>query len=95
VSSRKGNFWRLAVAGVALCYRWLSFCNGKLITANPLHGQRKLARRNEQRGGNNLLPGKVSQLHLFPTAQALDARPDTRSEAFNRRSTRSLNHPGS
>mgnify|MGYP007016029064 FL=1 len=86
---------RVACGHRGFCSRRLSFCNGKLIAADPLLGQRKLARRFGQRGGDELIPSNVNRPHLFPTAQALDARPDTRSEALNRRSNRSLNHPSS
>ena len=75
---------RIACGRRGFCSRRLSFCNGKLITAAPLHGQRKLARRFGQRGGDELIPSNVNQPHLFPTAQAWSAWPDTR---FERRSS--------
>jgi hypothetical protein len=74
---------RVACGHRGFCSRRLSFCNGKLITADPLHGQRKLARRIGQKGGDDLLLSKANQSYLSPAAQALGARPDNRSEALN------------
>jgi len=71
---------RVACGHRGFCSRRLSFCNGKLIAADSLHGQRKLVRRIGQRGGDELIPSNVNQPHLFPTVQALSAWPDTRSE---------------
>jgi len=38
---------------------------GKPITTNPLHDQRKLARRIRQKGGDDLLPSEVNQPLCF------------------------------
>jgi hypothetical protein len=51
--------------------------DGKLITADPLHCQRKLAQTIGHKGGDYLFPIKANQPHLFQTAQTLDALPDT------------------
>jgi hypothetical protein len=49
---------------------------GKLITADPLHCQRKLARTLVEKGGDYLLQIKANQPHLLQKAQALDALKD-------------------
>jgi hypothetical protein len=61
--------------------------DGKVITADPLHCQRKLGRVIVEKGGDYLLQIKGNQPHLLQKAQALDAlkgtpflptlRPDT------------------
>lgn len=50
---------------------------GKLITADPLHCQRQLARTIVEKGGDYLLQIKGNQPHLLQKAQALDALQDT------------------
>jgi hypothetical protein len=50
---------------------------GKLITADPLHCQRKLARTIVEKGGDYLLQIKGNQPHLLQKAQGLDALKDT------------------
>jgi hypothetical protein len=47
--------------------------DGKLITADPLHCQRKHARTIAQKGGDYLLQIKANQPHLLQKAQGLDA----------------------
>jgi hypothetical protein len=47
--------------------------DGKLITADPLHCQRKLARTIVEKGGDYLLQIKGNQPHLLQKAQGLDA----------------------
>jgi len=51
--------------------------DGKLITADPLHCQRKTARVIMEKGGDYLLQIKGNQPKLFQQAQALDALKDT------------------
>ena len=51
--------------------------DGKLITADPLHCQRKLARTIVEKGGDYLLQIKGNQPHLLQKAQGLDALKDT------------------
>jgi hypothetical protein len=51
--------------------------DGKLITADPLHCQRKLARTLVEKGGDYLLQIKGNQPHLLQKAQGLDALQDT------------------
>ena len=46
--------------------------DGKLLTADPLHCQRKTARLIVEKGGDYLLQIKGNQPHLFKQAQALD-----------------------
>ena len=47
--------------------------DGKMITADPLHCQRKTARLIVEKGGDYLLQIKGNQPHLFKQAQALDS----------------------
>jgi hypothetical protein len=51
--------------------------DGRLITADPLHCQRKLARTIVEKGGDYLLQIKGNQPHLLQKAQGLDALKDT------------------
>jgi hypothetical protein len=51
--------------------------DGKLITADPLHCQRKLGRAIVEKGGDYLLQIKGNQPHLLDKAQALDALKET------------------
>ena len=51
--------------------------DGKLVTADPLHCQRKTARVIVEKGGEYLLQIKGNQPKLFKQAQALDALQDT------------------
>jgi hypothetical protein len=51
--------------------------DGKIITADPLHGQRKVARAIVEKGGDYLLQIKGNQKHLLKQAQRLDALQDT------------------
>lgn len=51
--------------------------DGKLITADPLHCQRKLARTIVEKGGDYLLQIKANQPQLLQKAQGLDALQDT------------------
>lgn len=51
----------------------LEALDGKLITADPLHCQRKVARAIVEKGGDYLLQIKGNQKHLLKQAQRLDA----------------------
>jgi hypothetical protein len=51
--------------------------DGKIITADPLHCQRKVARAIVEKGGDYLLQIKGNQKHLLQQAQHLDALQDT------------------
>ena len=51
--------------------------DGKIVTADPLHCQRKTARLIVEKGGNYLLQIKGNQPHLLKKAQGLDALKDT------------------
>jgi hypothetical protein len=55
----------------------LETLDGKMITADPLHCQRKLARTIVEKGGDYLLQIKGNQKRLFKQAQRLDALQDT------------------
>jgi predicted transposase YbfD/YdcC len=51
--------------------------DGRLITADPLHNQRKHARTIVEKGGDYLFQIKENQPRLFKQAQGLDALHDT------------------
>jgi hypothetical protein len=51
--------------------------DGKLITADPLHCQRALARTIVEKGGDYLFQIKANQPHLLQQARGLDALPST------------------
>ena len=51
--------------------------DGKIITADPLHNQRKHARTIVGKGGDYLFQIKDNQPRLFQRAQSLDALQDT------------------
>ncbi len=55
----------------------LEALDGKLITADPLHCQRKAARTIVEKGGDYLLQIKANQKRLFKLAQKFDALADT------------------
>jgi hypothetical protein len=55
----------------------LEALDGQMITADPLHCQRKVARTMVDKGGDYLLQVKGNQKHLFNKAQKLDALQDT------------------
>lgn len=55
----------------------LETLDGKLITADPLHCQRKVARIIVEKGGDYLLQIKANQKHLLKQAQRLDALQET------------------
>jgi hypothetical protein len=55
----------------------LDTLDGKMITADPLHCQRKVARAIVEKGGDYLLQIKGNQKHLLKQAQRLAALQDT------------------
>jgi hypothetical protein len=55
----------------------LETLDGKLITADPLHCQRKEARTIVEKGGDYLLQIKANQKHLLNQGQRFDALQDT------------------
>jgi len=55
----------------------LEALDGQMITADPLHCQRKVARTIVEKGGDYLLQVKGNQQRLFKKAQKLDALQDT------------------
>lgn len=55
----------------------LQALDGHLVTADPLHCQRKVARTIVEKGGDYLLQIKGNQKHLLKKAQKLDALQDT------------------
>ncbi|WP_051076230.1 DDE transposase family protein [Verrucomicrobium sp. 3C] len=63
-------------AAVALLEK-LPALDGKIITADPLHCQRRQARLIVEKGGDYLFGIKGNQRRLLQEAQALDALPDT------------------
>ena len=63
-------------AALALLER-LPALDGKLITADPLHRQRKTARVIVEKGGDYLTQIKGNQPHLLHQARGLDALPGT------------------
>jgi hypothetical protein len=55
----------------------LGALDGKIITADPLHCQRKAARTTVEKGGDYLWQIKANQKRLFKLAQKFDALKDT------------------
>ena len=55
----------------------LEALDGKMITADPLHCQRKAARTTVEKGGDYLLQIKANQKRLFSLAQKFDTLEDT------------------
>ena len=55
----------------------LQALDGKMITADPLHAQRKVARAIVEKGGDYLVQIKANQKRLLKQAQRLDALRDT------------------
>lgn len=55
----------------------LEALDGKMITADPLHCQRKEARTTVEKGGDYLFQIKANQKRLFKLAQKFDALTDT------------------
>jgi hypothetical protein len=77
VYDQKEGTERCEQTAAAALLESLPALDGKLISADPLHCQRKLGQTIVQKGGDYLLQIKANQPHLFRKAQALDALQDT------------------
>jgi hypothetical protein len=77
VYDQKEGTERCEQTAAAALLESLPALDGKLITADPLHCQRKLGQAIVEKGGDYLLQIKANQPHLFQKAQALDALADT------------------
>jgi hypothetical protein len=77
VYDQKEGTERCEQSAAAALLEKLPALDGKLITADPLHCQRKLGRVVVEKGGDYLLQIKGNQPHLFQKARALDALKDT------------------
>jgi hypothetical protein len=73
VYDQKEGTERCEQSAAAALVASLPALDGKMITADPLHCQRKLARAIVEKGGDYLLQIKGNQPHLFEKAQALEA----------------------
>lgn len=81
-------------AAVALVEQ-LPALDGKIVTADPLHCQRKTARRIVEKGGDYLLQIKGNQPHLHRLAQGLDALQGTPFLPIQKRATDAQKSAGS
>jgi hypothetical protein len=72
VYDQKEGTERCEQSAAAALLESLPALDGKLITADPLHCQRKLARAIVEKGGDYLLQIKGNQPHLLQKAQGLD-----------------------
>ena len=77
VYDQKENTPRCEQTAAAALLASLPALDGKLITADPLHCQRGLARTIVEKGGDFLCQIKGNQPKLLQQAQSLDALPDT------------------
>jgi len=77
VYDQKEGTERCEQTAAAALLESLPALDGKMITADPLHCQRKLSRTIVEKGGDYLLQIKGNQPHLFEKAQSLDALKDT------------------
>ena len=77
VYDQKENTPRCEQTAAAALRAGLPALDGKLITADPLHCQRGLARAIVEKGGDFLCQIKGNQPKLLQQAQSLDALPDT------------------
>ena len=77
VYDQKEGTERYEQTAAAALLESLPALDGKMITADPLHCQRKLGRTIVEKGGDYLLQIKGNQPHLFAKAQGLDALKDT------------------
>lgn len=77
VYDQKEGTQRCEQTAAAALLESLPSLDGRLITADPLHCQRKLARGIVEKGGDFLLQIKGNQPHLLQKAQGLDALKDT------------------
>jgi hypothetical protein len=77
VYDQKEGTNRCALSAATALLEKLPALDGKIITGDPLHNQRKTARIIVEKGGDYLLQIKGNQPGLFQQAQGLDALPDT------------------
>jgi hypothetical protein len=77
VYDQKEGTERCELAAAQAVLESLEGLDGQMITADPLHCQRKLARTIVEKGGDYLLQVKGNQKRLFKKAQKLDALQDT------------------
>ena len=77
VYDQKEGTPRCEQTAAAALLETLPALDGKIITADPLHCQRKTARRIVEKGGDYLFQIKGNQPNLLKQAQGLDALPDT------------------
>jgi hypothetical protein len=77
VYDQKEGTERCELSAATALLESLPALDGKLITADPLHCQRKSARLIVEKGGDYLLQVKGNQAHLLKKAQGLDALPNT------------------
>jgi hypothetical protein len=77
VYDQKEGTERCEQSAAAALIEKLPALDGKIITADPLHCQRKTARAIVEKGGEFLLQIKGNQPHLLQQAQAHDALNDT------------------
>lgn len=77
VYDQKENTPRCEQTAAAALLESLPALDGKLLTADPLHCQRKSARTIVEKGGDYLFQIKGNQPNLLQQARGLDALPDT------------------
>jgi hypothetical protein len=77
VYDQKEGTERCEQTAAAALLESLPALDGKLLTADPLHCQRKLGRITVERGGDYLFQIKGNQPHLLQQAQGLDALSQT------------------
>jgi predicted transposase YbfD/YdcC len=77
VYDQKEGTERCELSAAAALLEQLPALDGKMITADPLHCQRKHASLIAQKGGDYLLQIKANQPKLFKRAQALDVLKNT------------------
>jgi hypothetical protein len=77
VYDQKEGTERCEQTAAAALLESLPALDGKMITGDPLHCQRKLGRTVVEKGGDYLFQIKGNQPHLLKKAQGLDTLPDT------------------
>jgi hypothetical protein len=87
VYDQKENTPRCEQSAAATLLEKLPALDGKMVTADPLHCQRKTARAIVEKGGDYLLQIKGNQPRLHRQAQRLDAMPGTPFLPTPRRAT--------
>jgi hypothetical protein len=77
IYDQKEGTERCELSAASALLEQLPALDEKMITADPLHCQRKHARLIVEKGGDYLLQIKGNQPHLFKHAQGYDTLPDT------------------